>query len=59
MRLKTAVPPILALFAKLVAGDTYDPQYYNLVKDYQAGTPNFFNNFNFYSGADPKGGFVQ
>jgi hypothetical protein len=32
---------------------------YNLVKDYQAGTSNFFNNFNFYTGADPTHGFVQ
>jgi hypothetical protein len=32
---------------------------YNLLKDFQAGTSNFFNNFNFYTGADPTHGFVQ
>jgi hypothetical protein len=32
---------------------------YNLVKDFQAGTTNFFSNFNFFTGADPTHGFVQ
>jgi hypothetical protein len=38
---------------------TYTPASYYLVKDYQAGTANFFNNFNFYTGADPNDGFVD
>jgi len=49
----------VGLLSTFVAGAFYDPQYYNLVKDYGAGTSSFFNNFNFFTGADPKGGFVQ
>jgi hypothetical protein len=37
----------------------YSPTTYTLVKDYQAGTSAFFNNFQFFTGADPTHGFVQ
>jgi hypothetical protein len=37
----------------------YAPATYTLVKDYQAGSNAFFDNFNFFTGADPTHGFVQ
>lgn len=37
----------------------YTSTTYYLLKDFQAGTANFFNNFNFFTGADPTHGFVQ
>jgi hypothetical protein len=37
----------------------YAPTTYSLVKDFQAGTSNFFNNFKFYTGPDPTNGFVN
>jgi hypothetical protein len=53
-----AIVASVALFATLAAG-AYPSAPYTLVKDYQAGTSAFWSNFNFYTGADPKGGFVQ
>jgi hypothetical protein len=48
---------IFSLFNTLFA--SYPASTYTLVKDFQAGTSSFFNNFNFYSGADPTNGFVK
>lgn len=53
------IPVLLGLLAKLAAAATYDAQYYTLIKDYGAGTSSFWSNFNFYTGPDPKGGFVE
>jgi hypothetical protein len=38
---------------------SYPSATYKLVKDYQAGTSAFWNNFNFFTGADPTNGFVK
>jgi hypothetical protein len=59
MRLNTVIAASVGLFSTLAAGATYPAETYTLVKDFTAGTAAFFNNFNFYTGADPKGGFVQ
>jgi len=37
----------------------YTSTTYYLLKDFQAGTTNFWKNFNFFTGADPTHGFVQ
>lgn len=42
-----------------VFGVIYPTASYNLVKDYEGGTDNFFNHFNFYTGQDPTHGFVK
>jgi hypothetical protein len=47
------------VFFKLALSEYYQSTSYYLVEDYQAGTSNFFNNFNFYTGADPSDGFVE
>jgi hypothetical protein len=59
MRSNNVLAAGIALFSNFAAGATYDPQFYNLVKDYGAGTSAFFSNFNFFTGTDPKGGFVK
>src|SRR5271170_5515962 len=37
----------------------YPAATYNLVHDYQAGTSSFWNNWNYFTGADPTDGFVK
>lgn len=37
----------------------YNAASYRLLKDYQAGTDKFFQNFNFFTGLDPTNGFVK
>lgn len=38
---------------------SYTSTTYYLQKDFQAGTANFWNNFDWFTGADPTHGFVQ
>jgi len=59
MRLNALIAASVVLFSTLTAGATYPSATYTLVKDFAAGTAAFFNSFNFYTGADPKGGFVM
>jgi hypothetical protein len=42
-----------------LASASYPSATYELVKDYGAGTSAFFNNFNFFTGADPTDGNVK
>jgi hypothetical protein len=49
----------LYILLDFVAGESYPTATYTLLKDFQAGSSNFFNNFNFYTGADPTNGFVE
>ena len=37
----------------------YPAATYTLVHDYQAGTSSFWNNWNYFTGADPTDGFVK
>lgn len=41
------------------AASYYPPATYNLIHDFQAGTSSFWNNWNFFTGADPTDGFVK
>ena len=50
---------ILVILLDFTIAESYPPQNYKLVKDYGAGTAAFFNNFNFYTGADPTDGDVK
>jgi len=59
-RLSFVVPlTLLSLVLSLVNARNYPTANYWLVKDFQAGTANFFDNFNFYTGADPTHGDVK
>ena len=49
----------LFLFLLQLASASYPAATYKLVKDYGAGTSSFFNNFNFFTGADPTNGNVK
>src|SRR5271156_4535741 len=37
----------------------YPPATYNLVHDYEAGTSQFWSNWDFFTGPDPTDGFVK
>lgn len=50
---------IFILFLDLAIAASYPTATYKLIKDYGAGTSSFFNNFNFYTGADPTNGDVK
>ena len=59
-RLSLVVPlTLLFLVLSLVNAESYPTTNYKLVKDFEAGTSNFFNNFNFYTGSDPTNGDVK
>jgi hypothetical protein len=51
----------LLLCVWILAGPTiaYSQASYHLLKDYQAGTTKFFDNFDFFTGSDPTNGFVK
>ena len=55
---KWSILTALVLFVNSALA-AYSPASYYLLKDYQAGTANFFNNFNYFTGSDPSNGFVQ
>jgi hypothetical protein len=58
MAQKWSILTALVLLVKSALA-TYTPASYYLLQDYQAGTANFFNNFNYFTGSDPSNGFVQ
>jgi hypothetical protein len=50
---------IFVFFLDLATAASYPTATYKLVKDYGAGTSSFYNNFNFFTGADPTNGYVK
>ena len=59
MRCTRSFVYIFILFLDLATAASYPTATYKLVKDYGAGTSSFFNNFNFFTGADPTHGNVK